>query len=246
MKILLVDDEALARERLRALVDEIGGHEVVGEAGDGEEALARVANLEPDVVLLDIRMPGMDGLEAARHLAALAQPPAVVFCTAFDDHALKAFESSAVGYLLKPVRRERLEQALLRAGRPTRAQLAAIGTGEAEHGAVGPRTHLSATLHGNLHLVPVSEVRYLRAEHKYVTVRHPGGELIVEDSLTALEREFGERFVRVHRNALVAREHVRALDRDGLGRYLVRLDGIDDRVEVSRRLAGQVRRILRA
>ena len=241
MKILVVDDEPLARARLKALIAEIGAGEVVGEAGNGADALAAAGALGAQVVLLDIRMPGMDGLEAARHLATMQQPPAVVFTTAYDDHALAAFEANAVDYLLKPIRRERLEAALHKARSLSGVQVRALGASAA----AAARTHVSASLHGNLKLVPVSEVRFFRAEHKYVTARHPGGELVLDEALSELEQEFAERFLRVHRNALVGLAHVRALERDGQGRPCVRLDAVDERIEVSRRMLAQVRRVLR-
>lgn len=243
MKILVVDDEPPARQRLRGLVGDLNAGEVVAEAANGIEALRAVESDAPDVVLLDIRMPAMDGLEVARHLAALTQPPAVIFTTAYDDHALAAFESQAVDYLLKPIRRERLETALARARQITRAQLAALETNGVS--ASSARTHVSATLHGELRLLPVSDVRYFRAEHKYVTACAPDVSLLIEDSLSALEQEFSRRFMRVHRNALVAVDYVIAMEKGDSGCHLLKLEGIEDRVEVSRRLAAAVRRALR-
>jgi len=243
MKILIVDDEPPARERLQALVEELRAGEVVGHAGNGAQALRAVEQGTPDVVLLDIRMPGMDGLEVARHLARTEAPPAVIFTTAYDRHALAAFEANAVGYLLKPIRRERLEAALEQARRLSRAQLAALAASGGLADAA--RTHISATMHGRLQLVPVEDVRYFRAEDKYVTVRFPGGQVLIDDSLAALEEEFGQRFLRVHRNALVAPGHVTSLERDGRGYPCLHLDGVDEAVAVSRRLAGKVRRLLR-
>ena len=242
MKILIVDDEPPARARLKALLAELGAGPVVGEAAHGAAALDAVAATGADLVLLDIRMPGMDGLEAAHHLAGLEHPPAVIFTTAYDDHALAAFDANAVDYLLKPIRRERLEAALAKASGLTRAQAAGLAAA-ADGGAA--RTHVSATLHGNLKLVPVDEVRYFRAEHKYVTARHPDGELVLDESLSALEEEFAGRFLRVHRNALVALPHVRALERDAAGQHCVALDAIPETVEVSRRMLPQVRKALR-
>jgi two-component system response regulator AlgR len=248
MKIIIVDDEPLARSRLLAMITELDAGEVVGEADNGADALRLVEQAVPDIVLLDIRMPGMDGIEVARHLAATLRPPAVIFTTAYDSHALAAIESNAVDYLLKPIRKPRLQAALERATTLTRAQLAGLETVVQENTGGHPRTrtHISATLHGNLQLLPLGEIRYFRAEHKYVTARHPDGQLIIEDTLSALETEFEERFVRVHRNALVAKAHVRGIERDGQGHQYVRLDGIDDRVEVSRRLAPVIRRLLKS
>ncbi len=242
MKILVVDDEPLARTRLKGLIGELGAGEVVGEAGNGAAALDALDATGADVVLLDIRMPGMDGLEAARHMARLERPPAVIFTTAFDAHALAAFEANAVDYLLKPIRRERLESALGKARGVARTRLAELSAAIAPG---SPRSHVSATLHGNLKLLPVDQVRFFRAEHKYVTARHPHGELVLDESLSALEQEFADSFLRVHRNALVAAAHVRALERDEHGRHCVRFDAVDERVEVSRRMLTHVRNALR-
>jgi len=248
MKIIIVDDEPLARSRLLAMVTELDAGEVVGEADNGADALRLMEQAAPDIVLLDIRMPGMDGIEVARHLAATLRPPAVIFTTAYDSHALAAIESNAVDYLLKPIRKPRLQAALERATTLTRAQLAGLEAvaQEGESGRPRTRTHISATLHGNLQLLPLGEIRFFRAEHKYVTARHPDGQLIIEDTLSALEDEFEDRFVRVHRNALVAKAHVRGIERDAQGHQYVRLDGIDDLVEVSRRLASVIRRLLKS
>ncbi len=245
MKIVIADDEALARRRLRALVAGIGGHTVLGEAADGREAILRTHELAPDVVLLDIRMPGMDGLEAARHVAAFDRPPAVIFTTAYGDHALEAFEAHAVDYLLKPIRRERLAAALERTRRLTRAQLDTLrADGDGGVGAAA-RTHLCARVRGDLVLVAVEDIRYLQAGHKYVTVRGSAREVLIEESLTGLEREFGERFLRVHRNALVARAYLAGLERGPDGRVYARVRGADTRLEVSRRHLPRLRRLVR-
>lgn len=245
MKIIIVDDEPLARSRLLAMITELDAGEVVGEADNGTDALRLVEQVAPDIVLLDIRMPGMDGIEVARHLAATLRPPAVIFTTAYDSHALAAIEANAVDYLLKPIRKPRLHAALERATTLTRAQLVGLEAVEPEGETNRARTHISATLHGNLQLLPLGEIRFFRAEHKYVTARHPDGQLIIEDTLSSLEEEFEDRFVRVHRNALVAKAHVRGIERDASGHQFVRLDGIEDLVEVSRRLAPLIRRLLK-
>lgn len=241
MKVLVVDDEPPARSRLRSLLADIGGVEVVGEAASGVQAIDLAQSAAPELVLLDVRMPGMDGIEVARHLACLPRPPAVVFTTAYEGHALSAFEVQAVDYLLKPVRRERLAEALARAQHLTRAHASALA---------GPtdavRTHVSATHQGRLRIVPVEEVRYFLADHKYVSAGFPGGEVLLEDSLRQLEQELGERFLRVHRNALVAVAHVEAVDRGVTGLYEVRLRGVPVRVAVSRRMLAAVRARLRA
>ena len=242
MRILVVDDEPPARQRLCDLIAELELGEVVAEAGNGRDALEATASHQPDLILLDIRMPGMDGLEVARHLAAVDNPPAVIFTTAFDGHALEAFESNAVDYLLKPIRKQRLQTAVHKATQPTRAQLS--GLRQSSIGAAG-RTHISAKLSDRLELVPIDEVRYFKAEHKYVTVGHPRGQLLIEDSLSSLEEEFGERFLRVHRNALVAKCYVRTLERNATGHNVVILADIDEALEVSRRMTASVRKILK-
>ncbi len=229
MKLLIVDDEALARQRLRRLLTDCADIEVVGEAADGAAAIEQARALQPDTVLMDIRMPGMDGITAARELAQQQPAPAVIFCTAYDDFAIQAFEAAAVGYLLKPVAREQLRAALERATSVNRAQLASLQQpGEA-------RLQLAADTGHGVDVVAVSEVRYFHAEQKYVTAVHPGGELLLSDSLKSLETEFGERFVRVHRNALVAFAHITGLQRCNGGEYRVRLNGIDEGPLVSRR-----------
>ena len=241
MKVLLVDDETLARERLRRLLAELPDCEICGEAADGRAALDLYAQHQPDVVLMDIRMPGMDGLEAARHLAGLPDPPAVIFTTAFGDHALEAFEACAVDYLLKPIRSERLAAALGNARRLTRAQAARLETASG-----GARNHICVRVRGNLHLLPVNDIRFFRADNKYVTVRTGDAEYLIEESLKTLEDEFGARFLRIHRNALVAADFIAGLEKDAEGQCLVVLGGIDERLEVSRRHQPEVRARLKA
>jgi two-component system response regulator AlgR len=232
MKLLLVDDEPLARQRLAGLLRDLGGHEIVGEAGNGREAVELAAQCGADVVLLDVAMPVMDGLEAARHLAMLPSPPALVFCTAFDQHALAAFEAAAVDYLVKPVRPERLAEALERARRH-RSAAALPALPSASHDR--RRSHLSARLRGSLRLIPIDEVRYLQAEEKYVVVHHARGEDLIEESLKSLEVEFAERFIRIHRNCLVAADEFAELRRGADGQVHALLRHGADPLEVSRR-----------
>ncbi|MCP5181456.1 MAG: response regulator transcription factor [Pseudomonadales bacterium] len=241
MRVLIVDDEALARDRLRRLLDAIGGYECVGEAGNGRDAVELVGTLRPDLVLLDIRMPGMDGLEAAAHLTRLEEPPAVVFCTAYEEHAIQAFDLQAVGYLLKPVRRDRLEATLTNTRRVNRAQIQALGQLEE----AARRTHLSARTHRGLELVPVDEIRYLRADSKYVTVRHGGGEVLVDEALRDLEVEFSDVFVRVHRNALAAHRYIVAVEKSSDGQHHMRLRDVEETLDISRRHLPGVRRLVK-
>lgn len=241
MKVLIVDDEQLARERLARMVGALEGYDVVAEAGNGRAALEQAVATAADLVLLDIRMPGMDGLEAARHLSELDEPPAVIFCTAYEEHAVQAFDLQAVGYLLKPVRRESLTAALEKAQRVNKAQLAALG------GELAPsrRTHIAARTRRGIELVPVNEVRYFQADQKYVTVRYDGGEVIIDETLRDLEREFGELFLRIHRNSLVAAGHIESLERLGPGQSQIRLRGVAEPLDVSRRHLSAVRRFVR-
>ncbi len=240
LRVLVVDDEPLARERLSHLVEELPDVELAGVAAGGEEALLLAGRLKPEVVLLDIRMPGMDGLEAARHLARMPDPPAVIFTTAFDQHALAAFDAQAAGYLLKPVRAEKLQEALARARQPTRAQLTRIAEGTG-----GPRTRIAVRAREELRLIPIENVLCFIAEQKYTTLRHTGGDELIEESLKELEDEFAARFVRVHRNSLVAIEHVECLERADDGHHSVRLRDGAGSLAVSRRLATEVARRLR-
>ena len=234
LKVFIVDDEAPARERLRALLGDIAAEvatSVVGEARHGVEAVERVPASGAEVVLLDIKMPGMGGLEVARHLGALEHAPRIVFVTAHERHAVEAFELNALDYLLKPVRAERLAAALQKASVPPQERLAKA--------AEAPREYLSVTERSRIVLVPVRDILFLRAEQKYVTLRTRDREHLVEESLVALEREFAVRFVRIHRNCLVARAAIRGFERapgeDEEAHWLVVLDGLEERLPVSRR-----------
>jgi len=242
MRVLLVDDEPLARQRLHDLLQGMSDINVVGEAADGRAACELAAELQPDVVLLDISMPVMDGLEAARHLAGLAHPPAIVFCTAFDEHALAAFEAGAIDYLLKPVRSERLAEALGRARRFTRERAAEVA---AHLPPAKRRSHLCARLRGSVRLIPIEDIYYLQAEEKYVVVHHARGEDLIEESLKSLETEFAERFLRIHRNCLVAKDELQELRRSPDGHTRARLRHVATPLEVSRRCLPGLRQKVR-
>jgi len=244
VKILIVDDEKLARDRLARLVDKSGEHHVVGEATDGRSAIAQVETLHPDVVLLDIRMPGMDGLEAARHLMKLDNPPAIIFCTAYGEHALEAFQTHAVGYLLKPVKAEKLQEALTSATKLNRVQLQQMTT-PTSTAAPAARQHISARTRHGLELVSINDVRCFVADHKYVTVYHTKGELLIDDSLKDIEDEFSDRFVRVHRNALISLQHVEGMERVPPGHYCIRLNGTPMKPVISRRNVTELRNQLK-
>jgi two-component system response regulator AlgR len=247
LRVFIADDEAPARERLRELLTDIAGElpaEVVGEAQNGLEAIERLPSSGAQVLLLDIQMPGMGGLELARHLAGLQAGPAVVFVTAHDRHAVEAFELNALDYLMKPVRAARLAAALRKAvlaGPPPKQGLA--------HAARQPREYLSVMERNRIVLVPVREIVFLRAELKYVTLRTRSAEHLIEEPLVALETEFAERFVRVHRNCLVARAAVRGFERAAdvaeEPHWNVVLDGLDERLPVSRRQWAAVRALVK-
>lgn len=245
LRVVIVDDEAPARSRLRDLLTDCKASlplEIAGEAASGAQALEVISKQRADVVLLDIRMPGMDGIETAQHLRKLDNPPAIIFTTAYDAYALKAFEVHAVDYLLKPIRAQRLLDALKLAGSAAAPKAAALAEMRRT-----PRTALSSSERGKVHLIPVADIIYLRAELKYVTVRTRQREYLVEESLTRLEDEFGERFVRAHRSCLVARAAIRGFERGagegGEGQWEVLLNGCDERIAVSRRQQHIVRDI---
>ena len=246
MNVLIVDDEPQARDRLSRMLGELEGYTVLEpSATNGEEALTLVDSLRPDVVLLDIRMPGLDGLQVAAKLCEREAPPAVIFCTAHDEFALEAFDVSAVGYLVKPVRPEALAAALKKAERPNRVQLAALTRPAAGGNGAGPRSHISARTRKGIELIPLEQVIFFIADHKYVTLRHEGGEVLLDEPLKALEDEFGDRFVRIHRNALVARERIERLQRTPLGHFQLYLKGLGgDALTVSRRHVAGVRKLM--
>jgi two-component system response regulator AlgR len=241
MKILIVDDEPLARGRLTELVQAEGGHEIL-ETDNGLRAIQLAESLRPDAVLLDIRMPGMDGLETAMHLAVIDPPPAVIFTTAYNDRAIEAFEARAVDYLLKPIRAERLRDALARASVVGRGRLAGLRSADPGR---RPRTHISVREHGAMQLIPVDSIRYLKADQKYVCAGWNGRESLLEESLRALEVEFGDRFLRIHRNALVALEFIATLEQRADGLFQLRLRDVAEPLSVSRRHAAEVRRTIR-
>jgi two-component system response regulator AlgR len=233
LKVLIADDEPPARNRLRELLAEVANVSIAGEARNGKEVLEIASGTALDLVLLDIRMPKMDGIEAAGHLQKLASPPAVIFTTAFDSYAMQAFDINAVDYLLKPIRLERLQSAVAKARALLPAQVAALKTLQPQ------RTHFSVNERGRVILVPVSEVIYLRAELKYITVRTREREYLIEDSLTAIEQEFGTHFLRLHRNCLVAQSSILGYEKrhetDGDNHWVALLRDVPETIAVSRR-----------
>ena len=246
MKVLIVDDEKPARDRLRQLLEDFDEYEVVAEAGNGEEAISLAAETTPDIVLLDIRMPGLDGIEAAHHLNKLESPPAIVFATAYDEYAIDAFDARAIGYVLKPVRRERLAGALEHAARLAAGTLAEVAA--ASH-MDSHRKHVCSTSHGQLKLIPVKNVYYFQADQKYVCVHHAGGRDLIDDSLKSLEEEFGDDFVRIHRGAVVAVDKIDRVAKSADGKHhVVMRDGsheAENGLIISRRHLADVRRRLK-
>ena len=246
MRVLVVDDEAPARDRLHQLLDDLEGFDYAGEAANGEQAIEFVAERRPDIVLLDIRMPGVDGLETAHQLNALDEPPAVVFTTAYDEYAVDAFEARAVGYVLKPVRRTRLEAALKNASRLAAATLRQVAE---DTGLPDERQHVCARAQGKLRLIPIEEILYFKADQKYVAAHHEGGKSLIDDSLKSLEDEFGDRFVRIHRGTLVALSRIESVVRNADGSTEATLRGAsqdnDKALIISRRHVAEVRRRLK-
>lgn len=243
MRVLIVDDEAPARDRLNRLLADSEEHEVVGEAGNGEQALELAQKSAPDVVLLDIRMPGMNGIETAHHLNSFESPPAIIFTTAYDEYAIEAFDARAVGYVLKPVRRNRLDRALKQAARLSNITLSEV----AKHSGISDRRqHICTRAHGELKLIPVRDVFSFHADQKYVRVQHRNGEDLIDDSLKHLEGEFADEFVRIHRGALVAVRQIEALVKTADGQTLIKLRGGSpddgDKLVISRRHIANVRR----
>ena len=242
MNVLIVDDEQLARARLRHLISGIGEHTVVAEAATGEQALIKTQQSSPDIVLMDIRMPGMDGLEAARYINRMDSPPAIIFTTAYSDHAMSAFESHAVDYLLKPIKQNRLEEALQSARRLTRAQLSELQTNETNDA----RNKICVKTRGSLELIPVEDIVYFKADQKYVTLRTLDHEYLIEESLKSLEEEFEHLFIRVHRNAIVAESFINGITKNTQRHQCISFSDADDLLEISRRHLPDIRKKLKA
>ena len=241
--ILIVDDETPARNRLRALLADLNHSAEVLEAKNGLEAIAIAEKSAVNPVLLDIRMPEMDGLETARHLNKLSPAPAIIFTTAYDAHALQAFDLNAIDYLLKPVRAERLSLALEKARSLKPSQMEALQPLEST-----PK-HISINERGRILLIPVEEIVYFRAELKYITVRTLNKEYLLEDALLRLENVFANQFVRCHRNCLVAKKFILGFEKRILEtplaedhlpnqkdkQWVVLLKGLNEIIPISRR-----------
>jgi two-component system response regulator AlgR len=247
-RIVIVDDEQPARRRMLELLGDCAGefpHVVAGEAANGIEGLELVGQTPADLALVDIHMPGMSGIEFARHLQVLEQPPAIIFVTAHDQYAVQAFEVNAVDYLLKPVRTARLLAALKKASGGSRLEREVL-----ERIDPNPRRYFSIAERGRVTLVPVGDVVFLKAELKYVTIRTREREFLIEESLSQLEKEFAEAFVRIHRNCLVARASIRGVERgsdeDAEAGWSVVLEGCSEKLPVSRRQWPVLKELLKA
>lgn len=234
LRILIIDDEIPARNRLRRMLDKLPEVHIAAEAGTGQEALRLIPVKKPDVLLLDISMPGMDGMTLAQMLKSQRTPPLVIFCTALSDQAIEAFDCDAVDYLVKPVRAARLETALDKARR---------FLGRTGKDAGGP--FLRSTLGGKVSLLPLSEVICLYAEDKYTTVVHKNGQLVINQTLLELENEFTDWLIRVHRGTLVAKKQIRGLEKTHEGQHFLRLEGSEERPQVSRRNLSSIRKLIR-
>ena len=238
-RVLIADDEPLARQRIQRLLEALPDYRVCGEAVDGNDTLRKVAELEPDILLLDIRMPGMDGMEAADQLSKLHNPPAVIFCTAYDHYAIQAFEVRAVAYLLKPVRREALADALARAGKLNRVQRQALAQStDAGNDQLAVRTHRGTEL------IDLSDLYYCEADQKYVTLHHSHGETVCDYTLKELEQAYPDHLLRIHRHTLVGVRFIQGLRRSSDGQNQLALKGNATLLPVSRRHASTVRQWL--
>lgn len=232
MKVMICDDEPLARERLVRLTAQLG-HEVIAQASNGHQAISLLKQFQPDVILLDIRMPEMSGINCAELISQLTVPPAIIFCTAYDEFALPAYKASASDYLLKPISLDALSDALNKVVKITQAQLKAL---QVEAPTKSPfRQHISARSHRGIELIAVEDIYYFFADQKYVMVRHKHGQVLIDDTLKELEQEFAEGFIRLHRNALVSLKYLDGIELVEGGQYRARCKEIDDRLLISRR-----------
>ena len=248
LSVMFVDDEAPARARLRDLLADVAldvPNEVLAEAANGVQALEALEQRSVDVMLVDIRMPKMDGIVLARHVSHLDNPPTIIFVTAYDSYAVQAFELNAIDYLVKPVRAQRLSTALqkvrLKDPLPDRQVLPQV-LSQLQQGA---RTHLSCHERGRLLLIPITDILYLKADLKYVTARTLSREYLLDESLTHLEQEFSERFIRLHRSVIVAKDVITGFEKnaaeDADTQWQAILRGISEKLPVSRRQWPQVK-----
>ena len=245
MRIVVCDDEPLARERLVRIVQK-SGHEVVAQAKTGIEAIVAVASQQPDIILLDIRMPDMDGVECAQELAKLQHPPAIIFVTDYDHYAIAALKANAIGYLLKPANKDELLEALQKATNLNAAQLNEIR--KLEHPTLrSVREYIVARTHRGVELINLKDIYYFTADQKYVKVRHKEGVVLIDDTLKELEQEFEGELFRVHRNAIINIKYLDFLETLDAGQYQLHFKGINETLAVSRRhlsaLRGKIQNI---
>ena len=234
MKVLVVDDEPLARDRLIRFLQDVDAVDGINAASNGEEALNKLAGFDADVVLLDIRMPGQSGLDVAAQIKQMAEPPAIIFCTAYEDYALDAFRVNAQAYLLKPIQRKALLEALETCGQLNKAQIQALSNQTSVE---------TISVHNGREkeLMPLSDIYFFRAEQKYVSLFGIKGERVVDESLKTLEERYLNCFIRVHRNTLVYKPRIEKLTRDSEGGFWVKLRGVDELISVSRRHARDIK-----
>lgn len=241
INIYIVDDESLARERLKRMLESAEGYHICGEASNGEQAIQNIPSARPDIVLLDIRMPGIDGLEVAQHLNSMNETPAIIFCTAYDQYAIEAFKYQAIGYLLKPARQEDLLKALESAKQLNQLQLkqlAKLGASHHNHD-----SFVANTWQGQ-EVIALNDIYYFRADQKYLTVIHTGGETISDQTLKDLEQKYQDTFIRAHRNSLVNTKHLDRLIKDGEGHHFISLKGCTENIPVSRRHVNDIKEYL--
>lgn len=243
MDILIVDDEPLARQRLSKLASELG-HEVISEAANGQEALNAIENHDPSIVLLDIEMPGENGLEIAKKISQFEAPPAIIFTTAYDQYAIKAFETLAAGYLLKPIEKIKLAAVLDKAKTLNKLQISEIKR-QNNNQQDKKRKHITVNGHKGVKLIAIEDIRCFIADQKYVRVISTHGEVIIDETLKELESSLTDSFTRIHRNALISINHIKALGRDQSGQFSIQLESIDEQPIVSRRYTSKIKQLLK-
>ena len=239
MRYLIVDDEHLARSRLKELVHRIRPNTEVIEASNGEQAISQFHAYEPCLALVDIRMPGIGGIELAYHLSELENPPAVIFTTAHNEYAVQAFNANAIDYLLKPIQIDRLKRALSKAEPLTEQQNQILKKGDEQ------RTHIAVKQRGKLKLIPLEEVGYFKAENKYVIVKTRQGEFLLNDTLNQLEQDLTHQFIRIHRNALISTKYLKGMEKISEDKWQVFFQSFDEKLEVSRRQKSAIRNWLK-
>lgn len=234
MKYLVIDDEFLARARLKELLQRLDPQAEVLEAENGQQAIDLCESHRPDTALVDIRMPGISGIELVYHLSGLEYSPSIIFTTAYSEYALEAFDANAIDYLLKPVQIDRLKRALEKADPITEVQSESLKKATRS-------MHISISQKGKIKLVPIQSICYLKAENKYVVVKTVKEEYLMNDTLNNLEKELGDTFIRVHRNALISTGHLEGLEKNDDGQWCVFFRGIPDKIEISRRQTPVIR-----